>query len=258
MAPIPATFCGTPQDLAAMMIRRTRIMSATGVSFIFVGDVEPSSNVGPWLRGGTQWWVFDSDLKRYVPLDISASEKTWYFIGATQPTATEPPVWLRTTKDPSEADPSPGQPISWYVFTGSVWQPYNNIVFSGPTTTRPGDPVDLQMYYDTDIQTLIWFERSIWRTVSGVVGDVKFVIFPTIEEALLRNPGWERVAGTAFQGRYISAATANSDGSSPVTTNPGVATHNALSIYGEADQLLVGPSALTYPPTVALWALVKG
>src|SRR5258706_8937761 len=114
MAPIPATFKGTPQDLATKMIRRMKIVSPSGTNFIFVGDTEPTSNVGPWLKDGTKWYVWEEDIKRYVPLDISDSETTWYFIGNSVPASSDPPVWLKTTKDASEADPSHGDPISWY------------------------------------------------------------------------------------------------------------------------------------------------
>lgn len=48
--PLPSTFCGTPQELVVAMVRRMKIVSASGTNFIFVGDVEPTSNVGPWLR----------------------------------------------------------------------------------------------------------------------------------------------------------------------------------------------------------------
>src|SRR5882672_10980042 len=97
MAQIPPTFKGTPQDLANTMIRRMRIVSPSGTNFIFVGDTEPTSNVGPWLKGGTQWFVFDATIKRYVPLDISASETKWFQVGNTTPATSSPPVWLKTT-----------------------------------------------------------------------------------------------------------------------------------------------------------------
>ena len=82
MSQIPATFQGTPQDLANIMVRLMKIVSPTGTNFIFVGDTEPTSNVGPWLKNGTQWFVWDEDIKRYVPLDISESETIWFQTGA--------------------------------------------------------------------------------------------------------------------------------------------------------------------------------
>src|SRR6267378_1609416 len=94
---LPATFRGTPDDLFVAMLQRMKIVSPTGTSFFVVGDVEPTSNLGPWLKGGTQWFVWDGSLKKYVPLDISSSETKWFFIGASTPTTQDPPVWLKTT-----------------------------------------------------------------------------------------------------------------------------------------------------------------
>lgn len=124
---LPATFKGTPDDLFVAMLERMKIVSASGVSFFVVGDIEPSSNLGPWLKNGTQWWVFDAELKRYVPLDISASETRWFQVGATTPTTADPPVWLRTTNNPTEAEPSIGTPIAWYLFDGTTWIDFTSL-----------------------------------------------------------------------------------------------------------------------------------
>lgn len=262
MAPIPATFKGTPQELAAAMIRRVKIVSPSGTNFIFVGDTEPTSNVGPWLKDGTKWYVWEEDIKRYVPLDISDSETQWYFIGNSVPATSDPPVWLKTTKDASEADPSHGDPISWYVFNGTAWVPYVGVVASGPTTSRPASPAEYQQFYDTTISCLIWFERTQWRTVSGVPGDVKAVAFEVLTDALAHNPGWE-VFGASnqnFRGRIVMEAAKDSGGSpeTVLTTPPGVAQRAAFETFGETDGVQInGASPVPYPPQVALWHLVK-
>lgn len=262
-APIPATFSGTPDDLRREIVRRMKIVSPSGINFIFVGDNEPTSNVGPWLRGGTQWFVWDEGLKRYVPLDISASETRWYHIGASTPPNSEPPVWLRTTKDSTEADPSVGNPIGWYVFNGADWVPYVGVVTSGPTASRPSDPVEYQQYFDTTITALIWFERNMWRTVSGVPGDTKFVAFQTLTEALAANPGWA-VFGAGNQnlrGRLVSMATKDA-GATPatvLTVGTNIAERAAFETFGEDGAMATDftPPNIRYPGTIALWFLVK-
>src|SRR5712671_5555471 len=93
MAPLKATFKGTPQELAVEMVRRSKIVSPSGTNFIFVGDTEPTSDVGPWLKNGTQWWVFNPDTKRYVPQDISESETKWFQMQNSTPISSDPPVW---------------------------------------------------------------------------------------------------------------------------------------------------------------------
>lgn len=124
---LPATFKGTPDDLFVAMLQRMKIVSPTGQSFFIISDTEPSSNLGPWLKGGTQWWVFDPELKRYVPLDISESETRWFQVGSTTPTTADPPVWLRTTNNPTEAEPSIGTPIAWYLFDGTTWIDFTSL-----------------------------------------------------------------------------------------------------------------------------------
>lgn len=261
-APLPVDFIGTPQELYAEMIRRMKIVSPTGTNFFVVGDLEPTSNVGPWLRGGTQWWVWDEDINRYVPLDISESETRWFHVGFSTPSSSTPPVWLRTTKDQTEADPSIGQAIGWHVFDGTNWVPFNSIVNSGTTTNRPAAPVEYQQYYDTTITCLIWWERAQWRTVSGVPGDIKAVAFEVLTDAIAHNPGWALFGEGAqsFRGRWISQATKDA-GPSPatdLTTSSGVAHRGAFETFGETDGVqLDSGSPVPYPPTIALWHLVK-
>jgi hypothetical protein len=262
MGQIPVTFSGMPWELAAEMIRRMQIVSPTGTNFIYVGDTEPTSNAGPWLKGGNQWYVWDESIKRYVPQDISDSETRWFHIGNSTPSSTPPEVWLRTSRDYSQSNPSYGDPIGWYVFNGATWQAFNDIVLNGPTANRPATPQLYQQYFDSDIGTLIWWERSAWRTVAGVPGDVKFVVWDTLEEAILHNPGWEVVGNsqTSWRGRLISMATKN-PGPSPTTTlvtSPGVAQRSAHEIFGETDGVQINPaSPVPYPPTIALWCIVK-
>ncbi len=262
MGSIPVTFEGTPQQLADEMIRRMRIVSASGVNFIYIGDVEPTSNVGPWLKNGNEWWVFDEDLKRYVPQNLESAQQDWYSIGNSNPTDVDPPLWLRTTRDPTEADPSYGQPIGWYQWNGTSWVPFNSIVLSGPTANRPASPEPYQQYYDTTIGALIWFESSQWRTVSGIPGDVKMVAFETLTEALDANPGWVLFGASnqSIRGRWISQATKDSgaDPETDLSVGAGVAPRAAFETFGETDGVSIDSSSdVPYPPTIALWHLLK-
>lgn len=262
MAQLPATFKGSPQEFAAALVRRMEILSPNGTNFIFIGDVEPTSNVGPWLRGGTQWWVWDDTIKRYVPLDISPSEKRWYWISASTPPSTPPFLWMRTTTDPTDQNPSPGSAIGWYEFDGTNWVPFNSIVNFGPTSARPSTPTDFQQFYDTDLGVLIWWERSAWRTVSGVPGDVKFVIFETLADALRFNPGWAVFGenNQSFRGRLVVQA-AKDAGASPETVlsvGPNLTARGALDTFGEDHGVQINDaSTLRYPGQIALWTLVK-
>lgn len=255
MGRLPTTFKNTPQNLADEMIRRMKIVSASGSSFFVVGDVEPTSNQGPWLKGGTQWWVFDDATKRYVPLDISASETRWYWMGNSTPVDINPPVWLKTSQDQTTTDSSFGQPIGWYEWNGAAWVPFNSVPRNGPTSARPVGSVDFQQYFDTDISTLIHWERGIWRTVAGTPGDVKQVMFETLAEAKVFNPGWEVVGASnqSFRGRHLVQATADSGGGNPLTTGAGVPQRQAFEVWFTT----VTAGATEVVPAFALWTLVK-
>lgn len=262
MAALPPTFRGGPSDLAAEMVRRMEVVSPNGANFIYIGDTEPISNVGPWLKGGTQWYVWDSSVSRYVPQDLTDSETTWFHVGASLPLDTDPPLWLKTTSDPTEASPGYGNPVSWYVNNGSAWVPFVGIVMSGPTESRPASPAEFQLFYDTTIAVLIWWERSAWRTVDGCPGDVKHVVWETLSEALERNPGWEVLGASnvAWRGRYISQATKDPGGAPETDLNvpSGIAERAARTTYGETDGVQMNTSStVPYPPTIALWTLVK-
>lgn len=263
MGQLAGDFHGSPQKLANEMVRRMKIVSPTAVNFIFIGDNEPTSNVGPWLKDGNKWYVFDETLKRYVPLDISDSETLWFQTGASTPLTASPPVWLRTTKDATESDPSIGSPIGWYVNNGAGWIPFTGIVLSGPTSSRPTNPLDFQQFYDTTIACMIWWERNAWRTLSGVPGDIKHVSFNTLTEALTANPGWVLFGASNqnLRGRWISGATKDAGGSpeTVLTVSAGVAERAAFETYGETTLIDSDPGGVNvnFPATVALWTLVK-
>jgi hypothetical protein len=269
MSRLPETLNTSPQGLIEEAVRRMKIVSPTGTNFIYVGDSEPTSDVGPWLRDNTKWYVYDSEIKRYVPLDISDSETRWFWLGAIAPSSSVPPVWLRTTRDATEADPTYGDPLGWYMFNGSGWVPYVGIVLSGGAAFRPATPDNYQQFYDTDISCLIWWERGAWRTVAGCPGDVKAVTHLTLADALYRNPGWTLLGGSnqAWRGRLIGQATKDTAGTS-LTVNPGVAERLATETIGETDAIameshnhggagVATPLGVPYPPSIYLWHLVK-
>jgi hypothetical protein len=262
-APLPTTFKGTPNDLFAAMIARMEVVSPNGANFIFIGDVAPSSNVGPWLRNGTQWWVWSNTQNTYVPQDLSASLTVPFAIGNAQPVSTSPPVWLQTTNNSTDVNPNGfGTPIGWFFWNGSTWQPFNSLVFSGPTASRPPSPANLQQFYDSDISALIWWERGAWRTVDGIPGDVKFVTSQTLAAALTQNPGWDFYGRTAtdVRGRVLVMATQDPGGSPAAVFPPGsgVNPQPQGAEFGETTKIqLQAASATTIPPQIALWCLVK-
>jgi len=257
---LPATFKGSPDDLREEIVKRLQIVSPSGINFIYVGDSEPTSNVGPWLKDGTKWYVYSESIKRYVPSDVSDSVSDEIQIGDSTPASSTPPIWLRTVG---------GGPITWYFWNGTQWVPGMNIVQSGPTASRPTSPTSLQQYYDTDISCLIWWERGDWRTVAGTPGDVKIVVTELLSAALTLNPGWQVLGADqqSWRGRYIAQATIDAEQTLSVAANVGQ--RNSRETYGETDGVSIDAhthggtvaaqpaSGVPYPPTIALWHLVK-
>lgn len=253
-ANLPDHFQGTPQQYFAAILARMKIMSPAGTTFFVISDAEPTSNQGPWLKEGKKWYVFDEATKRYVPLDISDSDEHIVQTGSATPTTSLPPIWLRTT--------TTGKPIAWYFWDGTAWTPDMGIVQSGTTAQRPTNPVALQQFYDESIGCLIWYERDAWRTVAGSPGEVKHVVQSTLTEALRFNPGWEVLGAEqqSYRGRVIWQATKDSgdDPETTLTVDSGVAQRAAHEVFGETDGIKMdSTSDVPYPPSLALWTLVK-
>lgn len=262
-APLPLTWQGTPNDFLTALVQRMRIVSPNGANFIYIGDIAPSTNVGPWLKNGTQWWVWDDVSNAYVPLDVSASITIPYWIGNATPSGNSPPIWLQTTLNPTDTAPNAyGTPLSWYFWNGTSWQTFNSAPQSGPTASRPGGAINYQQFFDTDINVLLHWERNQWRTVAGSPGDLKYVTASTASLALQQNPGWAIFSETvtAYRGRAVSQATQDAGTSPAYVQSPpsGVPTRAVGDTWGEDKLLqLQGASQTTLPPMIAFFLLAK-
>jgi hypothetical protein len=121
--------------------------------------------------------------------------------GATEPGADDrDKPWFKTDGS--------GNPIGWFSWNGAAWTTIPVTASSGTTAERPSNPISGQFYLDTDINVLLIYERSQWRTASGSPGDVKEVKASDINEALTNNPGWSH--DTDSEGMFIVGV---SDGS---------------------------------------------
>lgn len=68
MGNLPEGFCGTPQQLAQAIADRLIIQSDPVNSSFAIGSTAPTSNVGPWLKDCSTWFVFDDATSSYVPM----------------------------------------------------------------------------------------------------------------------------------------------------------------------------------------------
>jgi len=230
-AQLPPDFSGTPAEFLRAIVERLDIFSPVGTNFFVVGDVEPPTNQGPWLKDGKTWYVFDEDEGKYVPADISDSTLTLFTVSDAEP---EPPVagedaliWLRTKSN---------RVLGWYFWDGEEWRPEGHTPPSGPTADRPSDPGDLEQFFDTTCGCLIHWERGAWRTVSGTPGDVKFVTAPLLADAIAFNPGWEYLGENSqdFRGKVLGVATKD-----PGAT-PAISYSTASGITARAQGSLAG------------------
>lgn len=234
-APIPGDFEGTPQELAEAMIERMEIQSPVGTNFFIVGDVEPNSDQGPWLKNGDRWYVFSDTAGGYVPINVDDSVNL-FAVQAAEPDApagTDPLLWLRT---------SGTRAIGWYGWDGTIWRSFTGIPPAGPTTDRPTTPVDLEPFWDTTINALVHYERGAWRTVSGSPGDIKHVALSTLASALQFNPGWEYLGqdDQSIRGLVIGIATKD-PGATPdaaFSTDTGITERASGDKTGEETHLL--------------------
>lgn len=100
-----------------------------------------------------------------------------------------------------------GNPIGWYSWGGSSWEPTPVTPQSGATANRPSSATLAQMYLDTDIDVLLIYNGAAWVTASGSPGDVKYVVAATLADALTKNPGW--VNYTDGIGKVVAGAAAD-------------------------------------------------
>jgi hypothetical protein len=148
--------------------------------------------------------TFLNYIVQYLSIDGQASFNGVNYGPTTPATADQDKPWFKTDGSYN--------PLGWYGWNGSAWTPIPMIAPSGGTATRPASPIAEQLYFDTDINCLLIYERSAWRTASGSPGDVKMVKAATIAAALTQNPGWiqdpdslGRVIGAAGSGAGLTA-----------------------------------------------------
>lgn len=92
-APLDPNFKGTLNQFYRAMLDRLEVLSPFGQLQFQVGGVKPTSNVGPWLKDGNEWWVWDESLKDYVPITIAPEALGW-IAQETEPDETLFTFWI--------------------------------------------------------------------------------------------------------------------------------------------------------------------
>jgi hypothetical protein len=133
-----------------------------------------------------------------------------------------------------------GNPIGWFSWNGSEWSPIPVTLPFGPTADRPVSPSTGAVYFDTDINVELIYERAAWRTASGSPGDVKEVKAASVAAALTQNPGW--IADPDSIGKFIQGADDGTQGTTGGTTTVSLTVAN-LPAHHHDDVVLTGSNA---------------
>lgn len=81
-SPLPSNMSYTPQQFMDAMVSRFNVVTAVdSVSIVSQGATPPTSNVGPWLKDGTTWYVWSSASGSYVP--VNADPQTLKYVAST-------------------------------------------------------------------------------------------------------------------------------------------------------------------------------
>jgi len=158
------------------------------------------SNVAGTLPFGTAFPGTPQALLNLIASYLSITGGAGFIpvnFGSTTPTAdNRDKPWFQTD--------SGGVPIGWFSWNGTTWEQMPVSVLYGNTASRPAGGAAKLLYFDTDINCLLVYERSAWRTADGCPGDIKFVKAALLSTALTNNPGW--IQDPDSPGRVVGAA----------------------------------------------------
>lgn len=112
-SPLPSKFKATPQQFLDAIVARLSIEAQDELTFFVSGPVAPSSNVGPWLKNGTTWYVWDNSTGQYIP-EIVEFRSLRYVLSATAPDQAIYTVWIKLD--------GTGKALGVYTYSGGAWK----------------------------------------------------------------------------------------------------------------------------------------
>lgn len=112
MGPLPPVLAWTPQQLADAIAARLSLVTAQSFALFVSGSTEPSSNVGPWLKDGAEWYVWSDSDGGYIPQTINSSS-LGYIISSSEPDPLLYQVWIETAVG--------GSPLAIKTYFSGAW-----------------------------------------------------------------------------------------------------------------------------------------
>ena len=113
LSPLPAQNF-TPQQFADALVARLTAESTNTISFFAAGSVAPTSNVGPFLKDNTTWYVWSDPLGQYVPQTLDPESKGYIDQQSPGPDHTVYIFWI-------ELDGA-GKAQSIQYYSGGAWK----------------------------------------------------------------------------------------------------------------------------------------
>jgi hypothetical protein len=184
IAPLDPAFRGTPQDLVDAIEERITIETDENAAVIATGSTAPTSNIGPWLKDGNTWYVWNELTGSYVPQILELLP------GVNIYDALNPkPFKAQLTADLDIEFAAPASTYGALDFT-DTFDPFN--VFDGDTFTAPDNG-----YYHFDAKIGV-------GVTDGTPGD-NVVVFRLNKNGLPVNS--ENVFDPTFDGGGVNGKT---------------------------------------------------
>ena len=126
-SPIPSTFEGTPDQFAQALVARLSINASGSLTFYVTGPTAPTYNAGPWLKNGTEWWVWNNTTGAYVPITLDPASLQ-YTASQLAPDHTVYTFWIKLDSN--------GNPLGIYYWYSGAWTDVYAQLFSLYSTTE--------------------------------------------------------------------------------------------------------------------------
>lgn len=126
-SPIPSTFIGNPAQFAQELTARLSLVAPDQLTFFATGSTAPTSNVGPWIKNGVEWYVWSAATGGYVPITLDPASLQ-YTASQVAPDPTIYTFWIKLD--------STGNPLGIYYYFNNNWIDIYSQVFSLYSTTE--------------------------------------------------------------------------------------------------------------------------
>jgi hypothetical protein len=233
-APFPEGYVAGPEQMKNDLVARLYAESTESISFFASGSVAPSSNVGPWLKNGEEWYVWSSTLAMYVP-QVIGSESLGYVAQLAAPDPTIYTFWIELNGS--------GKAIAIKYYSGGAWKDVYEDKFAAYDADITAIEADITSI-ETDISTnylTIASAAATYQTLAGMSAYAPLAspTFTGVPAAPTAAPGTNttQIASTAF----VTAAIAGIPGVTIVAGN------NIFRAVPSSDQDIVhgGAGSLT-------------